>query len=199
MQQIIQKHKVKYNPASPDNGDDGDDGDGDDDPPTPRRGARIDRTRDRGREPNHNMKDASALKPETLDIHMTSLAINSWFDDFQSYRFASSWSSGPHHVQKAYLKNIISEEIQVAIDFRNIRTVDEILRITRDYLDRTVTPQELTRLEALRYRGPPGQSQTATTNYTMQLYWNAGMHLMSGEDIMKLGAINSVTDKEIMK
>ena len=33
----------------------------------------------------------------------------------------------------------------------------------------------------------------------MQLYRNAEMHLMSGEDIMKLGAINSVTDREIMK
>ena len=112
------------------------------------------------------MKDASALKPEMLDITMTSLAINTWFDDFQSYRFASGWSSGPQHVQKAYLKNILSEEIQVAIDFRNIRTVDVILRITKDYLDRTVTPTELTRLEALRYKGSPGQSQTATTNCT---------------------------------
>ena len=62
-----------------------------------------------------------------------------------------------------------------------------------------MTPIELTRLEALRYRGPPGQTQTETTNRTMQLYRNAEMHLMSGEEVMKLGAINSVTDGEIMK
>ena len=91
------------------------------------------------------------------------------------------------------------KEIQIAVDFRSIRTVDEILRITKDYLDRTVTSTELTRLEALRYRGSPGESQTATTNRTMQLYRNAGMHLMTGEEIMKLGAINSVKDGEIMK
>ena len=42
LQQIIQKHEVKYNPVSPDDGDDGDDGDGDDEPPTPRRAARFD-------------------------------------------------------------------------------------------------------------------------------------------------------------
>ena len=71
------------------------------------------------------MKDASALQPGTLDITMTSLAINMWFDDFNSYRFASGWSSGPHHVQKAYLKNVLSEEIQIAIDFRHIETIDE--------------------------------------------------------------------------
>ena len=200
LQQIIEKHEVKYNPVNPhDDEDDGDDGDGDDEPPTPRRAARFDRHRDRGRETNNNMKDASALRPGTLDITMTSLAINTWFDDFNSYRFASGWSSGPHHVQKAYLKNVLSEEIQIAIDFRHIGTIDEILRVTKDYLERTVTPIELTRLEALRYRGPPGQSQTATTNSTMQLYRNAEMHMMSGEDIMKLGAINSVTDREIMK
>ena len=77
LQQIIQKHEVKYNPPEhPGDGDDGDDRDGDDDP-TPRRGARDDRPRERGREPNNNMKDASALKPDTLDIQMSSLAINS--------------------------------------------------------------------------------------------------------------------------
>ena len=57
----------------------------------------------------------------------------------------------------------------------------------------------MTRLEAMRYRGSPGERQTAVTDRTMQLYRNAGMHLMTGEDIMKLGAINSVTDGEIMK
>ena len=116
-----------------------------------------------------------------------------------NYRFASGWSQGPQHVQKGYLKNIISNEIRIAIDFRNQRTVDEILWITKDYLERTVTPIELTRLEALRYKGSTGESQTAITNKTMELYRNAEMHLMTGADIMKLGAINSVIDPEIMR
>ena len=43
LQQIIEKHEVKYNTANPDDGDDGDPDDGDDEPATPRRSARSER------------------------------------------------------------------------------------------------------------------------------------------------------------
>ena len=145
------------------------------------------------------MKDASSLRPCVLDTTMNALAINTWMDDFHSYRFASGWSSGPQHVQKAYLKNVLSEDIMIAVNFRHTPTVDEILENVKAYLQTNVAPIELTRLEALRYRGPPGQSQTETTNRTMQLFRNAEMHVMTGNDIMILGAINSVTDGDIMK
>ena len=151
LQQIIEKHEVKYNTANPDDGDDGDPDDGDDEPATPRRGARSERHRDRGRESNNNMKDATALRPGILDTTMNVLAINMWMDNFNSYRFASGWSAGPHHVQKAYLKNVLSEDIMIAIDFRHTATVDEILDNVKAYLQTNVAPIELTRLEALRY------------------------------------------------
>ena len=97
------------------------------------------------------------------------------------------------------MKNVLSEDIMIAINFRHIATVDEILELVKTYLDTNVAPIELTRLEALRYRGPHGQTQTETTNRTMQLFRNAEMHLMTGNDIMTLGAINSVTDGDIMR
>ena len=120
LSQIVEKHEQKYNPPDRDDGDDGD-GDPDD---TPRRRTR-ERARDRDRDkPNNNFKDAVALKPEMLETSMSSLQINTWFDDFMNYRFASGWSQGLQHVQKGYLKNIISDEIRIAVDFRNQRTVD---------------------------------------------------------------------------
>ena len=47
---------------------------------------------------------------------------------------ASGWGQGEnHHTQMAYLRTCISEEIRTAIDFDNIRTVNNALFQIKDY------------------------------------------------------------------
>ena len=69
----------------------------------------------------------------------------------------------------------------------------------RTYLDITVMPLVLVKLQALRYQAPHGESQTVTTNKVLQLYREANINTMSGEEIGHLMAIHSVTNKEIIE
>ena len=104
MKQLEGKHKEKYNPPTGD-------GDGGDDPPPVRRIPRDDRG-------GNNTKDTTSLKPDVLETTMSPSNINNWFEDFEAYRHASGWDTGDHHVQKAYLKQLVSEEIRTAVNFK---------------------------------------------------------------------------------
>ena len=84
----------------------GEDRDETDEPPA-RRTERIDRG-DRGEHRGgNNMKDATSLKPDILKTTMSASSIMDWFENFNSYRFASGWGTGPAYIQKVYLKMVV--------------------------------------------------------------------------------------------
>ena len=123
--------------------------------------------------------DAKSLKPNCLETSMPPLQIKDWYCKWGKYQVASGWGHGDNHrTQLAYLRACVSDEICTAIDFDNLRTVQNALHLIKEYMKNSVMPLSLQRVEMLRYNPPRGQSQSATTQTITQMF-----HECSGFDI----------------
>ena len=87
------------------------------------RGTRRLRHEDKG-----STTDAKSLKPDLLETSMPQLSIKNWYWTWDNYMCAIGWGQGENHcTQMAYLRTCISEEIHTAINFDNLRTVNNAL------------------------------------------------------------------------
>ena len=107
-----------------------------------------------GRRPRHEDKgsttDAKSLKPDILETTMPQLQIKNWYRTWDNYMCASGWGQGENHrTQMAYLRTCISKEIRTAIDFNNLRTVNNALFQIKEYMKSSVMPLTLQRIELL--------------------------------------------------
>ena len=103
------------------------------------RGGRRTRHEDKG-----STTDAKSLKPDILETMMPQLQIKNWYRTWDNYMCASGWSQGENHcTQMAYLRTCISEKICTAIDFDNLRTVNNALFQIREYMKSSVMPLTL--------------------------------------------------------
>ena len=101
-----------------------------------------------GRRPRHEDKgsttDAKSLKPDMLETTIPQLQIKNWYRTWDNYMCASGWGQGDNHCTlMAYLRTCISEEIRTAIDFDNLRTVNNALFQIKDYMKSLVMPLTL--------------------------------------------------------
>ena len=68
--------------------------------------------------------DTKLLKPEMLETSMPPLQIKNWYHTWDNYMVASGWGHGDNNrTQLAYLRTCVSDEIRTAIDFDNLRVV----------------------------------------------------------------------------
>ena len=103
------------------------------------RGGRRPRNEDKG-----STTDAKSLKPDMLETTMPQLQIKNWYRTWDNYMVASGWGQGDNHcTQMAYLRTCISEEIHTAIDFNNLRTVNNALFQIKEYMKSSVMPLTL--------------------------------------------------------
>ena len=110
---------------------------------------------------------------------MSALLLSDWFTQFDNYRGASGWGSGPQKTQLAYMRPCISAELITAVSFDTLTNVETALENIREYLDQTVKPLTLRRLEVLRYKPPQGQSVTQVVQNVISMFRDARMEDMN--------------------
>ena len=158
---------------------------------------------DRGvRRPNDVDKvltnDTKSLKPDMLETTMPPLQIKNWYRTWDNYMVASGWGHGENHrTQMAYLRTCISEEIRTAIDFDNLRTVNNALFQIKDYMKSSVMPLTLQRIELLRYSPLQGQSQSATTQTIIQLFRECDGFAKTPVEVLIICLLNTIQEKSI--
>ena len=106
-----------------------------------------------------------------LETNLPPLQIKDWYRKWENYQLASGLGQGDNHkTQLAYLCTCVSDKIRTVINFNSVRTVQNALHMIKEYLNITIMPLTLQRVEVLRYSPPNGQSQTVTTQTILQMF-----------------------------
>ena len=155
----------------------------------PRRG------RSRDRKPGN---DAKGLKPMTLSIDLPALQVHEWFKSFENYRAASGWSQDDHHIQMAYMRPCLSEDIRTAIEFDELNSVNQAITRIQEYLATSVRPITLQQLNVLRLTSSGGETQSQVTHKTIEMFRQANMFDITGNDLLKVVLLHTIQEKAVM-
>ena len=98
----------------------------------------------------------------------------------------------------AYLRTCISEEIRTAINFDNLRTVDQALFCIKGYMKSSVIPLTLQGIEMFRYSPPQGQSQSATTQTITELFRGCDGFAITPEEVLIICLLNTIQEKSVL-
>ena len=143
--------------------------------------------------------DAKSLKPDLLETSMPQLQIKNWYRTWDNYMCASGWGQGDNHqTQMAYLRTCISKEIRTAINFDNLRTVNNALFQIKDYMKSSVMPLTLQRIELLRYSLPQGQSQSAATQTIIEIFRGCDGFSITPEEVLIICLLNTIQEKSVL-
>ena len=109
---------------------------------------------------------------------------------------ASGWGHGDNHrTQLAYLRTCVSDEICTAIDFDNLRTVQNTLHLIKEYMNNSVMPLLLQRVKMLCYSPPQGQSQSATTQTIIQMFRECSGFDITPQEVLIICLLNTIQEK----
>ncbi len=134
-----------------------------------------------------------------LETTMPQLQIKNWYRTWDNYMVASGWGQGDNHrTQMAYLRTCISEEIHKAIDFDNLRTVNNALFQIKEYMKSSVMLLTLQCIKLLRYSPPQGQSQLATTQTIIQLFRECDGFSIAPEEVLIICLLNTIQEKSVL-
>ena len=112
---------------------------------------------------------------------------------------ASGWGHGENHrTQLAYLRTCVSDEIHMAIDFNNLRTVQNALHQIKEYMKNLVMPLTLQRVKLLHYSPPQGQSQSATTQTIIQMFRECSGFKTTPAEVLIFCLLNTIQDKSVL-
>ena len=137
--------------------------------------------------------DTKSLKPDCLETSMPPLQIKDWYRKWDNYQVASGWGHGDNHrTQLAYLRTCVSDEIHTAIDFDNLRTVQNVLHLIKEYMKNLVMPLSLQRVEMLHYSPPQGQSQSATTQTIIQMFRECSGFDITPQEVLIICLLNTI-------
>merc|ERR1712082_596798 len=92
----------------------------------------------------------------------------------------------------------LSEEIRIAIDFDNLRTVDRAIFDSREYMTSSVMLLTLQRLDLFQYSPHQGQSQSATTQTVVELFRNCKGFSITPEEVLIICLLNTIQEKSVL-
>ena len=116
-----------------------------------------------------------------------------------NYQVASGWGHGDNHrTQLAYLRTCVSDEICTAIDFDNLRTIQNALHLIKEYMKNSVMPLSLQRVEMLCYSPPQGQSQSATTQTIIQMFRECSVFDITPQEVLIICLLNTIQEKTML-
>merc|ERR1712089_70447 len=88
--------------------------------------------------------------------------------------------------------------IHTAIDFDNLRTVQNALHLIKEYMNISVMPLSLQRVEMLRYSPPQGQSQLATTQTIIQMFRKCSGFDITPQEVLIICLLNTIQEKAML-
>ena len=114
------------------------------------------------------------------------------------YKAINTFVGDNHRTQLAYLGTCVSDEIHTAIDFDNLRTVQNTLHLIKEYMKNSVMPLTLQRVELLHYSPPQGQSQSATTQTIIQMFRECSGFDITPQEVLIICLLNTIQEKSVL-
>ena len=90
---------------------------------------------------------ATTLKPEELTVSIQAHEMTAWREQWAAFRDNSAFSTHGDAAVLAYLRQCVSREILLAVNYREKRTEEELLEAIQEYLDTKIHPKVIRQLE----------------------------------------------------
>merc|ERR1712240_524076 len=141
---------------------------------------------------------ANALKPVELIVSIQAHEMTAWREQWVEYRDNSAFSNLRERSILAYLKQCVSREILIAVNYKEKHTEDELLQAIQEYLDTKVHPKVIRQLEIWRARQSDGSTVAESMRRQVCAFYDSNRKGNTPEDWLKLLLYTTCTDKEIL-
>merc|ERR1712215_405093 len=89
---------------------------------------------------------ATTLKPVELTVSIQAHEMTAWREQWTEFRDNSAFSAHGEAAVLAYLKQCVSREILIAVNYKEKDTEEELLQAIQEYLDTKVHPKVIRQL-----------------------------------------------------
>ena len=141
---------------------------------------------------------ANALKPVELTVSIQAHEMTAWREQWVEYRDNSAFSNFGERSILAYLKQCVSREILIAVNYKEKNTEEELLQAIQEYLDTKVHLKVIRQLEIWRARQSDGSTVAESMRRQVCAFYDSNMEGNTPEDWLKLLLYATCTDKEIL-
>merc|ERR1712177_139024 len=141
---------------------------------------------------------ANALKPVELTVSIQAHEMTAWRERWVEYRDNSAFSNHGERSILAFLKQCVSREILIAVNYKEKHTEDELLQAIQEYLDTKVHLKVIRQLEIWRARQSVGSTVAESMRRQVCAFYDSNMEGNTPEDWLKLLLYATCTDKEIL-
>merc|ERR1711867_104727 len=141
---------------------------------------------------------ANALKPVELNVSIQAHEMTAWREQWVEFRDNSAFSAHGDAAVLAYLKQCVSREILIAVNYKEKNTEDELLQAIQEYLDKKIHPKVIRQLEIWRARQSEGSTVAESMRRQIMAFYDSNMDANSPEDWLKLLLYATCTDKDIL-
>ena len=114
------------------------------------------------------------------------------------FRDNSAFSAHGEQAVLAYLKQCVSREILIAVNYKEKNMEEELLKAIQEYLDTKVHPKVIRQLEIWRARQSDGSTVAESMRRQVCAFYDSNMEGNTPEDWLKLLLYTTCTDKEIL-
>merc|ERR1712208_212120 len=138
------------------------------------------------------------LKPVELTVSIQAHEMTVWREQWTEFRDNSAFSAHGEAAVLAYLKQCVSREILIAVNYKEKDTEEELLQAIQEYLDTKVHPKVIRQLEIWRARQSDGSTVAESMRRQVCAFYDSNMEGNTPEDWLKLLLYTTCTDKEIL-
>merc|ERR1712208_127288 len=138
------------------------------------------------------------LKPVELTVSIQAHEMTAWREQWTEFRDNSAFSAHGEAAVLAYLKQCVSREILIAVNYKEKDTEEELLQAIQEYLDTKVHPKVIRQLEIWRARQSDGSTVAESMRRQVCNFYDSNMEENTPEDWLKLLLYTTCTDKEIL-
>merc|ERR1712177_127254 len=141
---------------------------------------------------------ATTLKPVELTISIQAHKMTAWREQWEEFRDNSAFSNFGEKSVLAYLKQCVSREILIAVNYKEKNTEEELLQAIQEYLDTKVHPKVIRQLEIWHARQSEGSTVAESMRRQVCAFYDSNMEGNTPEDWLKLLLYATCTDKKIL-
>merc|ERR1712120_10446 len=141
---------------------------------------------------------ATTLKPVELTLSIQAHKMTAWREQWVEFRDNSAFSAHGEQAVLAYLKQCVSREILIAVNYKEKNTEEELLQAIQEYLDTKVHLKVIRQLEIWRARQSDGSTVAESMRRQVCAFYDSNMEGNTPEDWLKLLLYATCTDKEIL-
>merc|ERR1712208_103329 len=138
------------------------------------------------------------LKPVELTISIQAHEMTTWIEQWKEFRDNSAFSLLGEKAILAYLKQCVSREILIAVNYKEKNTEEELLQAIQEYLDTKVHPKVIRQLEIWCARQSDGSTVAESMRRQVCNFYDSNREGNTPEDWLKLLLYTTCTDKEIL-